>query len=50
MEQFVLFVKEESHGKVSNLLFGVLISGDEVDSLEVSEVDIPPEDVYIQQL
>lgn len=49
-QQLVLFMQEEGHGEISNLLLGVLVRGDEVDSFEMTEADIPAEDVYVQEL
>lgn len=49
-QQLVLFVEEQGHGKVSNLLLGVFVRRDEVDGFEMSESDVPAEDVYIQEL
>jgi hypothetical protein len=50
VQQLVLFVQEERHRQVSNLLLGILLGGDEVDGLEVAKVDIPSEDIYIKKL
>jgi hypothetical protein len=50
VQQLVLLVEEEGHGQISNLLFRVLVGGDQVDSLEVTEVDVPTEYVYIEEL
>lgn len=46
----MLFVEEEGHGEVSNLLLGVLVRRNEVDSFEMTEIDVPAEDVYVQEL
>jgi len=46
----MLLVEEESYGEITDLLFGVLVRGNEIDRLEVTEVDVPTEDVYIQEL
>ena len=46
----MLLVKKQGHGQVADLLFRILIGGNQVDGLEMSEVDVPAEDVYIQQL
>lgn len=50
VQQFVLFVEEQGHGKVSDLLLGVFIRGYEVDGFEMAEIDVPSEDVYVQEL
>jgi hypothetical protein len=47
MEKFMLLVKEESHGEVTNLLFGVFAGRDKVDGFEVAEIDVPTKDVYV---
>jgi hypothetical protein len=49
-QQFVLLVEEECHGKVSNLFFRVLVRRDEIHGFEMSESDVPAEDVYVQKL
>lgn len=46
----MLLVQEECHGEVADLLFGVLVRRDEVDGLEVAKVDIPAENVNVQEL
>lgn len=50
VQQLVLFVEEQGHGKVSDLLLGILVRGYEIDGFEVSEIDVPSEDVYVQEL
>lgn len=40
-EQLVLLVEEKGHGEVANLLFGVFVRRDEVDSFEMAEVHVP---------
>lgn len=50
VQQFVLFVEEQGHGKVPNLLLGVFVRGYKVDGFEVSEINVPSEDVYVQEL
>jgi hypothetical protein len=46
----VLLVQEQGDGEVSNLLLRVLGGRDEVDRFEMSEIDVPPENVDVQQL
>lgn len=46
----MLFVEEEGHGEIPNLLLGVLVRRYEVDSFEMAEIDVPAEDVYVQKL
>lgn len=46
----MLFVEEEGHGEVADLLLGVFGRGDQVDGLEVAKVDIPAKDVDVEQL
>ena len=50
VKQFMLLVQKERHRQIANLLLRVLVRTDQVDCLQVSEVDVPPEDVYVQQL
>ena len=50
MKQLVLFVQEERNSQVTDLLFTVFIRTDQIDSLKVSEVDIPSQYVDVQQL
>lgn len=50
VQQLVLLVEEEGHGQVPDLLLGILVGRDQVDGLEVAKVDVPAEDVDIQQL
>lgn len=50
VEELVLLVQEEGHGQVADLLFGVLVGGDEVDGFEVAKVDIPTENINVQEL
>jgi hypothetical protein len=46
----VLFVKEEGHCKVADLLLRVFVRRNKIDRFEMSKVDIPTEDVYIEKL
>jgi hypothetical protein len=46
----VLFVEEKCHGKVSNLFLGIFVRRDEIDSFEMTKIDIPPEDIYVEKL
>jgi len=41
---------KKSHSKISDLLFGVFIRGDEVNSFEVSKIDVPTQDINVQEL
>jgi hypothetical protein len=50
MEEFVLLVEEERHGEISNLLLRVFGCGDQVDGFEVTKVDVPAENIDVQQL
>ena len=50
MQEFMLFMQEERDGEVADLFFGVLVRRDEINSLQMPEVDIPPQYVYVQQL
>ena len=48
VQKFVLFVEEQGHRQIPNLLFGVLVGRDEIDSFEMAKIDVPAEDVDIQ--
>lgn len=50
VQKFVLLVQKERHRQVANLLFRVFGGRDEVDGLEVAKVDIPAEDVNVEEL
>lgn len=50
VEQLMLLVKEKSDGQVSNLLFRVFGGGYEIDSFQVAEIDVPSEDVDVEEL
>lgn len=50
MQKVVLLVQEESNGEVTNLFLGVFGSGNEVDSFEMTEIDIPTEDIDVEKL
>ena len=41
MKQLMLFVQKQRNSQVSDLLLTVLVRTDQIDSLEVSEVDVP---------
>lgn len=43
-------MEEQGHGQVTNLLFRVLVRRYEVDSFEVAEIDVPSQDIYVQEL
>lgn len=47
VQEFVFLVEEEGDGEVSNLFFRVFGRRDEVDGFEVSEIDVPSENVYV---
>jgi hypothetical protein len=47
MKQLMLLVEEQGHGEVPDLLLGVLVRRDEIDCLEMAEVDVPTEDIYV---
>ena len=46
----MLFVEEKCHGKVSNLFLRIFVRRDEIDSFEVTKIDIPSENIYVQKL
>jgi hypothetical protein len=50
MQQFMLFVEEESNSKIAYLFFGIFSGGDEIDSFEMPEVDTPAENVDVKEL
>jgi hypothetical protein len=50
VQKFVLFVEEQRHGQVTDLLFGVLVRRYEVDSFEVAKVDVPSQNINVQEL
>ena len=50
MKQFVLLMQEQRHSQVPDLLLRVFVRTDEVDCFQVSEVDIPPQYIDVQQL
>jgi len=50
VKQLVLFVQEQGNSQIPNLLFGVFIRRDEIDSLEVTKVDIVSLDVNVEEL
>lgn len=50
MQELVFLVQEQGHGEVSDLLLRVLGSRDELDGFEVAKVDVPPEDIDVQEL
>jgi hypothetical protein len=50
MQKLVFLVQEQRHGKVANLFFGVLGCRDEVDGFEMPKVDVPAQDVYVEEL
>ena len=49
MKQLMLLVKKKSHRQVSDLLLRILGGRYEVDSLQMSEVDIPSQNVNVQK-
>lgn len=50
MKKLMLLVEEECHGQISDLLLGILLRRNQVHGLEVAEVDVPSQDIDIQQL
>ena len=44
----MLLMKEQGHSQVSNLLLGIFVGRDEVDGLEMAEIDVPAENIYVQ--
>ena len=50
MQKFVLLVQEEGDRKVTDLFLGVFRGRDKVQRFEVAEVDVPSQDIYVQQL
>jgi len=50
VKQLMLLVQKQRDRQIPNLLFRVLIRTDQIDCLQVSKVDVPPEDVNVQQL
>lgn len=50
VQQFVLLVEEQRHGQITDLLLRVLVGRDQVDSLEMTKIDVPAQDVDVQQL
>ena len=47
MEKLMLLVKKQGHGQVANLLLGVLGRGNEIDGFQMTEVDVPAQDVDV---
>jgi len=50
VKQLMLLVQKQGNRQIANLLFRVLVRTDQVDRLQVSEVDVPSENVDVQQL
>lgn len=50
VKEFVLLVQEEGNGKISYLFLGVFGRRNQIDGLEVSEVDIPSQNIYVKEL
>jgi hypothetical protein len=50
VKQLVRFMQEERHSQIPNLLFRVLVCGNQVHGLQVSEIHVPSQDVDVQQL
>ena len=50
VKELVLLVKEQGHRQVSYLLFRIFGGRDQIDGFEVSEVDVPAQDVDVKQL
>lgn len=50
MEKLVLFMEEQRHCEIADLLLRVFGGRDEVDRFQVAKVDIPPKDVDVQEL
>lgn len=46
----MLFVEEKRDGEIANLLFGVLCPGHKIDSFKVTKIDVPSENVDVEQL
>lgn len=49
VQKLVLLVEKQGHGQISNLLLRVLVGRDEVHGLEVTKVDVPSQDVDVQE-
>jgi hypothetical protein len=47
VQQLMLLMKEERHGQVPNLLLRVLGGRYEVDGFEVTEIDVPSQNVDV---
>ena len=50
MQKFVLLVKEQRDSEISDLLFRIFGRRDEVHRFEMSEIDVPTEYIYVEQL
>lgn len=50
MEQLMLLMQKQGDGEIPDLLLGVFGRGDEINSLEVTKVDIVALDVDVEQL
>lgn len=50
VQEIVGFVQKQGDGEVADLLFRVFCRRDEIDSLEVTKVDVPSEYVDVQEL
>jgi hypothetical protein len=46
----MLLVEKQSHSKITNLLLGVLVRRDEVDSFKMTEINIPSEYINVEKL
>jgi hypothetical protein len=49
MEEVMLLVEEQGDGEVTDLLFRVLRCRDQIDSFEVSKIDVIALNVYVEQ-
>lgn len=50
VEELVLFVKEQGNRQVANLLLRVLARRNEVDSFEMTKINIPAQNINVQEL
>lgn len=50
MQQLMFLMQKQCNSQITNLLLRVLCSRDKVDSLEMAKVDVPAQDVDVQQL
>lgn len=50
VQQLMLLVEEQSHGKIANLLLRVFLCRDQVDGLEMAKINIPAQNVDVEEL